>query len=87
MLSRLMTNMLAAGKTAAGLAIQAAMLGMVWFLLTAGGCARWNLWGEGFSQNELSEFCAQYRKADPGSGPAAVSTKARQIEQSLGVHQ
>ncbi|HOM17708.1 MAG TPA: hypothetical protein PLQ00_10285 [Thermoguttaceae bacterium] len=86
MFSRFMTNRLAVGKSVAGLAVQAAVLAMVWFLLVLGGCSGWNLRGEGFSENELSEFCRQYRKTDPGTGPAAVSTKAQQIEESLGVH-
>lgn len=70
-----------------GLAVRQVRRGF--FFLLVGllvGCSGWNLRGEGFAENELSEFCGQYRRADLGTGPAGVSTKAQQIERSLGVH-
>lgn len=68
------------------LVIRLLVLGSLLFLVGLGGCRSWDFRGEGFAENDLSDFCSQYRKSDPGSGPAAFSTKARQIEQNLGMH-
>jgi len=68
------------------LLVRIGRLGRVFLLALLAGCAGWNLRGEGFTDNELSEFCGQYRRADLGTGPAGLSTKAQQIERSLGVH-
>lgn len=67
------------------LLIRIAFGGALLLLLLFGGCWGWNLQGEGFPDNDLSELCRQYRKPDGGTGPAGVSTKARQIERSLGI--
>lgn len=70
-----------------GLLVRMLALGRLWMVLVLlVGCSSWNLRGEGFAENELSEFCGQYRQADLGTGPAGLSTKAQQIEHSLGVH-
>lgn len=70
-----------------GLAVRVLGLGRLLFLaVLLVGCSSWNLRGESFAENELSEFCGQYRQADLGTGPAGLSTKAQQIERSLGVH-
>ena len=54
-------------------------------LLAGGACRSLDLRGEGFPENEMSDYCAQYRKTDPGTGPAAVTNKAMQIERNFGV--
>jgi len=70
-----------------GLLVRIWSLGRILLLMVVlAGCAGWNVRGEGFTDNDLSEFCEQYRQADLGTGPAGFSTKARQIERSLGVH-
>lgn len=70
--------------------------GMLWRTLLRGGavggvllglglmgCS--GLRGAGFGENDLSDFCGQYRKEDRGTGPAGVTTKAKQIEHGLGI--
>jgi len=73
-------------KTVLSRTVRSALWGGIFLLAMLEGCSGWNLRGEGFAENELSEFCGQYRRAELGTGPAGVSTKAQQIEQSLGVH-
>ncbi len=54
--------------------------------LLASGCeaTRLNLRGEGFQENEMSEFCREYRSGNGSTGRAGLSEKSTQIEHSLG---
>jgi hypothetical protein len=53
-------------------------------LLGLPGCARWDLRGQGFKEDELSGMCRQMRPREK-SEPFGISNKSVQIEKDLGV--
>ncbi len=52
--------------------------------LTAAGCAKWNLRGDGFPEWQQAAF-SNRRPDTPTELPFGVSTKAQQIERSFGI--
>ena len=52
--------------------------------LVVSGCKSWNLRGEEFTDNSLSDFCGQCRQSDDTLETWAFSNKAQQIERNLG---
>jgi hypothetical protein len=49
------------------------------------GCANVDLRGNRFQENDLSNYCGQYRESDHSSDPYTVTNKGMQIERNLGV--
>lgn len=53
--------------------------------LSAGGCAKMNMRGDGFAADETFDSTSQYRTSDNSVDLFGFSNKARQIERDCGV--
>ncbi len=61
----------------------AAVLAIV--LVSLGGCARMNLRGESFNDDDLSKAAREVRPREPNAENWGFSNKSRQIEGNLGI--
>jgi hypothetical protein len=63
-------------------------LASVALVVALSGCAKWNLRGQGFHENELSKSAQQARSQNGGKKKdieySSVTEKGRQIERDLG---